>query len=72
VVVGIGNQSQEAGAFDGGLQHALVLGFGSGDAAWYDFSVLGNVLAKVVQIFVIDAGYAFGGKFAEFSATVEF
>jgi hypothetical protein len=69
VVVGVRNQGQETGTLDGGLQHALILGFGAGDAARNDLAVFGNVLAQGVQVFVIDAGGAFGGEFAEFAAT---
>ena len=72
VVIGVWDQGQETRAFDGCLKHALILGFGAGDAAWNNLAIFRHILAQGVQIFIINAGYAFGRKFAEFTATEKF
>src|SRR5690606_238411 len=69
VTVGVGQQSQVAGALDGNGQLTLVLGFCTGDAAGYDLAGFGDIGLQSVEILVIDLFYAFSGKTAELSAT---
>src|SRR5688572_32484400 len=71
VVVGVRDQGELAGALDRGLQLALVLRLGAGDAARDDLAVLGQVLAQRVEILVIDLLDALGRELAELAAAEE-
>src|SRR5690606_23139212 len=71
VVVRVRDQCQETRALDGGGQLALVARLGAGDAAGNDLAVLGEVLAKGVEILVIDLLDALGGELAELAAAEE-
>src|SRR5688572_11775235 len=68
VVVGVRDQGELAGALDRGLQLALVLRLGAGDAARDDLAVLGQVLAQRVEILVVDLLDALGRELAELAA----
>src|SRR5687768_10571933 len=71
VVVGVRDQREEARALDRGLQLALVLRLGAGDAARHDLAGFGQVLAQGVEILVVDLGHALGSELAELAAAEE-
>src|SRR5690606_35246134 len=54
VVVGVRQQGQEAGALDGGVQLALIVCLGTGQASGDDLAVLLDEIAQSVEILVID------------------
>ena len=68
MLVGVRQQSQETGAFDGAGQLALVAGFGAGDARRDNFAVFGDKVFQQVYRLVIHLFDAFGSEAAEFSA----
>src|SRR5687768_11011075 len=70
-VVGVRDEREEARTLDRGLQLALVLRLGAGDAARHDLAGFGQVLSQGVEILVIDLGHAFGSDLAELAAAEE-
>src|SRR5690606_5287447 len=71
VVVGIRDQGQEARTLDRGGELALGARLGAGDAAGDDLAVLGQVLAQVVELLVVDLLDALGGELAVLAAAKE-
>src|SRR5690554_4844447 len=67
VAVRVGQQCQITGALDGARQLTLILGFGTGNPARYNFASLANVRFQGFQIFIIDLLGTFGGEPAEFT-----
>src|SRR5690606_36102260 len=70
VVVGVRQQGQEAGALDSGVQLALIVSLGTGQASGDDLAVLLDEIAQGVEILVIDLFYASCREAAEL-ATLE-
>ena len=68
-MIGIRQQRQEAGPFNGSRQLPLVAGFGSGDSARDDLAGLSDIALQSGDIFVIDLLDVFSGEAAEFFAS---
>src|SRR5204863_417045 len=71
VLVGIGQQRQEARALDRHRQLALIEGLGPRDAARNDLAGLGDVALERAEILVVDRLHALGGEAAELLTTRE-
>ena len=65
MVIGKGQQGQEASTLDGRGQLALVFGAGASDPSGDDLAGLGHVVAQGVDVFVIDLINALGGELAD-------
>src|SRR5213082_1145197 len=71
VLVGIGQQRQEARALDRHRQLALIEGLGPRDAARNDLAGLGDVALERAEILVVDRLHALGREAAELLTTRE-
>src|SRR5438445_794005 len=71
VLVGIGQQRQEARALDRHRQLTLIEGLGPGDAARNDLAGLGDVALERAEILVVDRLHALGREAAELLTTRE-
>src|SRR2546429_5075097 len=71
VLVGIGQQRQEARALDRHRQLTLIEGLGPGDAARNDLAGLGDVALERAEILVVDRLHALGREAAELLSTRE-
>src|SRR6266513_327588 len=71
VLVGIGQQRQEARALDRHRKLALIEGLGPRDAARNDLAGLGDVALERAEILVVDRLHALGGEAAELLTTRE-
>src|SRR2546429_571608 len=71
VLVGIGQQRQEARALDRHRQLTLIEGLGPGDAARNDLAGLGDVALERPEILVVDRLHALGRAAAELLTTRE-
>jgi hypothetical protein len=70
VVVGVRQQSQEAGALDSGAQLTLIAGLGTGQASRHDLGVFLDVFLQDFNILVVDLFDLFSREAAEL-ATLE-
>src|SRR5690606_27537494 len=68
VVIGVRQQGQEAGALDSGVQLALIVCLGTGQASGDDLAVLLDEITQSVEILVIDLVNAGRGEAAELAA----
>jgi hypothetical protein len=68
VLIRVWQQCQETCPFDGSCQLALIVGFGTGNAARDNLAGLGNKAFQNVEIFVINLGDAFSRETAVFFA----
>ena len=66
--VGVVDQGQEAGALDGDIELALILGLGASNAGGNDFAVFIDKFFQDADVFVIDLDNFFGRETAEFLA----
>jgi hypothetical protein len=71
VRIRVRQQRQITGALYRSRQLTLILGFGTRNAAGYDFACLGNVLLQCLEILVINLLDPFGSKLAKLSASKE-
>src|SRR5487761_928538 len=71
VLIGVGQQRQEARALDRDGQLALVEGLRAGDAARDDLTGLGDIALQGAEILVIDVRDAFGREAAKLLAARE-
>src|SRR5579883_2615325 len=71
VLIGVGQQGQEARALDRDSQLALVEGLRAGDAARDDLARLGDVALQGAEVLVIDVSDAFGREAAKLLAARE-
>jgi len=62
MLIGVGQQREEARALDGHRELALVEGLRAGDAARNDLACLGDVALERGEILVVDLLDAFGGE----------
>ena len=65
MLIGVGQQSQEAGTLDGSVEPALVNGAGAGQAGGNDLAVFGDEVTQGVHIFVVDLFNASHGEAAK-------
>jgi hypothetical protein len=72
VIVAVWNKGQFTRNLDGSGELTLILRLGASDTTWNNFTVLSEVLAQGIQIFVIDVRNAFGSEFAELTAAKKF
>jgi hypothetical protein len=72
VIIAVRDEGQLTCNFDSGSELTLILRLGASDTAWNDFTVLSEILAQGIQIFVIDLRNAFGSEFAELTAAEKF
>ena len=66
VQIGVRQQREVAGAFDGGVHLTLVVRLGAGQTCWHDLAVFLDEVFQRVDVLVVDLFYVCGGEAAEF------